>query len=139
VDIFLSIKFYADQRNRAWVEALTAALAEHGLKVQCVVRDIENWGMVSLSAAELMQQTFDLLERCSLVVVNLSDKGVGLGIEAGYAYAHNIPVIAAVPQEADLSTTLSGISRWTIRYAGLEDLTRQILNAVDELALQEVQ
>jgi len=86
-----------------------------------------------------MRQTFDLLERCSLVVVNLSDKGVGLGIEAGYAYAHNIPVIAAVPQEADLSPTLSGISRWTIRYAGLEDLTRQILNAVDELALQEVQ
>ncbi|HNT55663.1 MAG TPA: hypothetical protein PKG95_13170 [Anaerolineaceae bacterium] len=137
MDVFLSIKYYPDQRNRTWIEALTQALAGHDLQVRCVMQEIENWGMISLSPRELMQQTFCLLENCELVMVILSEKGVGLGIEAGYAHAKNIPVLAAIPQEADFSNTLCGISRWSIRYNGLDDLTHQVLDAVTELAPKE--
>jgi hypothetical protein len=61
-----------------------------GWETICVTRDIEGWGERPLAAPALMQHTFAAIAESDLVIVELSEKGVGLGIEAGYAYACQI-------------------------------------------------
>ena len=39
-----------------------------------------------------MTRTFAVIAASDLAIIELSEKGVGLGIEAGYAYAQKIPL-----------------------------------------------
>jgi 2'-deoxynucleoside 5'-phosphate N-hydrolase len=58
-----------------------------------------------------MTQTFAAIDKCDLLLVELSEKGVGIGLEAGYAYARNIPIVIVAPTGGDISTTLQGVTR----------------------------
>jgi nucleoside 2-deoxyribosyltransferase len=109
--LFLSIKYHADNANRPQIEGITAALRQRGWEVVCVIRDIEGWGERPLPADELMVQTFAAIEGCDLLLVELSEKGVGIGIEAGYAYARGIPIVVVAPMGGDISMTLQGVAR----------------------------
>ncbi len=112
--IFLSIKFHADQRNRARIETIIATLAARGHTTTCIVRDLEDWGNRSFAPTELMRRTFAAIDASDYVLVDLAEKGVGVGIEAGYAYAHQIPILTLAPRGAEISETLRGISQHII-------------------------
>ena len=120
---YLGIKYHADNRNRAVVEEISEVLAQCGTATSCVARDLEAWGKVRFEARDLMQRTFDLIKGCDLVVIELSEKGVGLGIEAGYAYACKIPVVTIARQGSDISETLKGVSSRVILYEKVSDLS----------------
>ena len=47
---------------------------------------------------------------------------MGLGIEAGYAYARGIPIISIAKRGTDISETLRGISKEICFYEQVEDL-----------------
>jgi len=114
--LYLAIKYYADQRNRPLIEAIAAAATAAGHSTVCVARDLEAWGATHFPADELMRRSFQLIDAADLVLVELSEKGVGLGIEAGYAHAQGIPVVVAARKGADISTTLAGIANQLIFY-----------------------
>jgi len=59
----------------------------------------------------LMQKSFHEIDKSDVIIVELSEKGVGLGIEAGYAYAKGIPIITIARSGSDISQTLRGISQ----------------------------
>jgi nucleoside 2-deoxyribosyltransferase len=126
VKVFLSIKYHADHCNRARIEAIAAALEVHGFETTCIARDVEWWGQLKFDARELMTRTFTAIDACDLVVVDLTEKGVGVGIEAGYARAKNIPVATIAQTGADISETLRGISRAVFLYDGIDNLTRVV-------------
>jgi nucleoside 2-deoxyribosyltransferase len=107
---YLGIKFHHDNRNRTIIDAITQALGECGFETVCIRRDVEQWGAMTLSPRELMTATFDAIRASELVVIDLTEKGVGLGIEAGYAYAHSIPVFTIAQEGTEVSPTLEGIS-----------------------------
>ena len=69
-----------------------------------------------------MKETFEIIRSCQLVVIDLSEKGVGLGIESGYAYARAIPVITIARDGSDISDTLRGISQEVYLYKNMVDL-----------------
>lgn len=69
-----------------------------------------------------MKLTFDKIDICDLVIIDLTEKGVGLGVEAGYAYAKGIPIITIATSGSDISETLEGISNNIIFYNNIEDL-----------------
>ena len=121
---FLSVKFHPDHSNGAHIEALCQALAEQGFEPVCVVRDLEHWGAVHYEAKELMQHTRTLLESCQVVVVDLKEKGVGIGIEAGLAWARDIPVVVIAPVGAEISETLRSIARAVCSYLQPNNLPR---------------
>jgi nucleoside 2-deoxyribosyltransferase len=123
---FLSIKYHADHANRARIEMIAAALEARGFETICIARDIERWGHLKFDARELMRRTFAAMDACDLMVVDLTEKGVGVGIEAGYAHAKNIPVVTIAQTGADISDTLRGISRAIFEYADVDDLTRVV-------------
>jgi len=110
MNAYLGIKFHADNRNRVDIDSISGVLNRCGFEAICVQRDVERWSAVQFAPDELMARTFDRIKRCQLVVIELSEKGVGLGIEAGYAYAQGIPIVVAARHGRDVSATLRGIA-----------------------------
>jgi nucleoside 2-deoxyribosyltransferase len=119
---YLGIKFHADQRNRPLIEMITAALTKAGWTTQVIVRDLEEWGAVQFDPQTLMVRTFAVIEDSDIAVIDLTEKGVGLGIEAGYAFSKGIPVFTIARAGSDISTTLRGISQEVCLYRNESDL-----------------
>ena len=122
MNVYLGVKYHADNRNREVIEEISEVLARCGIATSCVARDLEKWGKVRFEARDLMRRTFDLIDECDFVVIELSEKGVGLGIEAGYAYAKGIPVMTAAKEGSDISETLRGVSSHIFFYEEVSDL-----------------
>ena len=120
---YISIKYRADNSNRNCIEKIASALEQNGFETVCITRDIEKWGQIELSPEELMQRTFSEIDLSHLIVIDLTEKGVGLGIEAGYAYAKGIPIVVIAKKGFDISATLQGISRQLFLYYEFDDLT----------------
>lgn len=120
--IFLSIKYHTDHANRERIEAIARAVDRCGFKTICIARDVEQWGKFHFDADELMRRTFAEIDASDLVVVDLTEKGVGVGIEAGYARAKGIPIVVIAQRGVDISATLRGIARAVIFYDDLEKL-----------------
>lgn len=122
---FLAVKYHG-ARDRTIVERLTQTLESVGLSVVCFVRDFENYGENKFPASEMMCLAFSLIDKSDIVIVELSEKGVGLGIEAGYAYAKGKQVITIAKKGSDISETLRGISKHVILYNSDKELVNQL-------------
>lgn len=131
--VYLGIKYHADQGNRPLIEDILNLLEQAGFIPCCVVRDIEKWNVVRLEPSQLMQETFEMIDSSDVVFIELSEKGVGLGIEAGYAYAKGKPIITIAKQGADISATLRGISKHVYLYATVEELPEPLINLMADI------
>lgn len=131
--VYLAIKFHADHRNRELVDRISSVFERHGLTAVCAARDLEEWGQVSFDAHDLMQRAFDAIRQSAAVVVEFSEKGVGLGIEAGYASALDIPIFVLLQPDAELSTTLEGISTEVFRCTDNDSLDTAAARIADEI------
>ena len=120
--IYLAIKYHSDYQNRILIEQITKSCLDAGFATVCIARDVELYGKNSYSADELMQLSFEKIKEAAYLLIDLSEKGVGIGIEAGYAYAIGIPIITILPFNAHLSNTLAGISTIEYRYHKPEDI-----------------
>ena len=120
---FISIKYREDNSNKDCIENISTALEQNGFETVCIARDIEKWGQLELSLQELMQRIFAEVDSSHLIVVDLTEKGAGLSIESGYAYAKQIPIAVIARKGSDISTTLQGISQKLFLYEKFEDLT----------------
>ena len=127
--VFLSIKYHEDAGNRQVVEALSSAIEQAGWKTVCIARDIERWGDMHFAPRELMGLTFEEIEASDLVAIELSEKGVGLGIEAGYAHARAKPIVTIARKGSDISTTLEGVSDDVLLYRTMEEVTASCADA----------
>jgi nucleoside 2-deoxyribosyltransferase len=123
---FLSIKFHEDAKNKKLVEEISESLEKAGFNTTILIRDYEKWGKIKFPPQKLMELTFKLISESDLLVVEFSEKGVGLGIEAGYAFSKNIPIIVIAKKDSDISTTLRGIAKRVIFYNKPEDLVREL-------------
>jgi len=56
------------------------------------------------------------------VVIDVSEKGIGLGIEAGYARAKGKELIVTARKGTEVSTTISGIADQVIDYESISDI-----------------
>ncbi|MFN2272436.1 MAG: nucleoside 2-deoxyribosyltransferase [Anaerolineae bacterium] len=119
---YIAIKYHADHSNRERIEGISAALERQGYETVCITRDLEKWGEVQFDSGTLMQRTFDEIDTSNVVIVDLTEKGVGVGIEAGYAFAKHIPVVTIARKGSDISETLRGISQEILLYDQYDDL-----------------
>jgi hypothetical protein len=75
-----------------------------------------------------MKRAFLEIKRAAFVLIDYSEKGVGIGIEAGYAFAHGIPIVVIYPSGAELSNTLSGIITTRFEYKNIHEITEFLKN-----------
>jgi len=119
---YLGIKYHKDYRNGEVIEKILDILEGNGHETSCIVRDCELGRESCTSPSDLMKETFKRIDTCDLVVIEFSEKGVGLGIEAGYAFARGIPVLTIAKEGTQVSETLEGISSKVIKYRSLDEL-----------------
>ena len=118
---YLGIKYHSDHKNKGKIELISSILEKLGYATTCITRDVEKWGKLEFSPNDLMLKTFEIIDSSDIAIIDLSEKGVGLGIEAGYAYSSQIPIIA-ISENQKISTTLLGISQEHFVYTGESDL-----------------
>lgn len=82
---------------------------------------------------EMMQQAMAAIDSCDFLIAETTNKAIGIGIEAGYAVAKNKPVIYIRHKDAAHSTTLSGISSYSIHYVDGTDLKLQLAETINML------
>lgn len=124
--LYLGIKYHEDMSNRIHIEHICKVAEEENIQIVCVHRDIEKWSNAFLPINELMSKTFKIIENSDAVLIEFSEKGVGLGIEAGFAVARNIPVYVLLQKGKEISSTLKGICEQYFEYETDEDI-RNIL------------
>ena len=73
-----------------------------------------------------MKKALDQVEKADILIVELSNKSVGVGIEAGYAKAKGKPIIYLHKKGTDFKQTMKGIADTVITYKDTKDLINQI-------------
>lgn len=124
---YLVIKFKEDNSNRKTIEDISAVLEKMGMETTVMARDYEKWGEVKFTPEILMQKTFLIIDSTDLLIVEFSEKGVGVGIEAGYAYAKQKPIYVIAKEGSDISSTLKGIAKDVVFYNDPEELINNYL------------
>ncbi len=125
---FLAIKYHPDNRNRALIDALCNCLMTAGYNVRVIVRDVEAWGTKTFTAQEMMAHSFALIRESKVVLIEASEKGVGIGIEAGYAFAFGIPIIVIARIGTEISNSLRGVAREILFYDKPDDLIPALIS-----------
>jgi crotonobetainyl-CoA:carnitine CoA-transferase CaiB-like acyl-CoA transferase len=108
--VCLAIKYHSDNSNRSLIESISSAFETQNCKVVNVARDLEHWGKVPFGPSELMRKSFALIRSSDVLLLEFSEKGVGLGIEAGFAHASGKRIVVIAKTGSEISDTLAGIS-----------------------------
>ncbi len=127
---FLSVKFREDSSNRDLIEEIADSLEKSGFHTTVMARDKEKWGEEKITPRELMELTFESIDESDIVVAEFSEKGTGLGIEAGYAFSKQKPVIVIAREGSEISGTLKGIAREIIYYKETGEIGPKIRSIV---------
>jgi nucleoside 2-deoxyribosyltransferase len=88
---------------------------------------VDNFKFSPGKEKEMMQQAIVSIDDCDLLIAETSDKGIGIGVEVGYAKAKGKPVIYMRNKKAEHSTTVSGISDFQVIYDDIKDLKEQFI------------
>lgn len=120
--VYLAIKYHQDNSNRELIMQVLHELESVGIETISIMRDFEQWGKVQYTPQELMKLCFDKIDHCDAIIIEFSEKGVGLGIEAGYSFAKGIPIYAIAKIGADISTTLQGLTKNIYFYEKMAEL-----------------
>jgi hypothetical protein len=120
--IYLAIKYHSNNQNRPLIEALTAHLHGQGHTVICAARDFEDWGAKTFEGRELLLRAFSAIEDSDLVLIEATEKGMGVGIEAGFSFARGKTIITISRNEIDISVNLRSLSKKTIIYSDVAEI-----------------
>lgn len=77
----------------------------------------------------LMQHSFDLIDKCDLVVADITYKEIGVGIEIGYARAKGKMTVYLRKEGSEVSTTSQGTANVSFEY-----MPNQLSEILDVLA-----
>lgn len=124
---YLAIKFHEDFKNKKLIKDISESLRKADFEVVVMVRDYEKWGDVHFTPKELMKLTFQLIDKSDILIIEFSEKGVGLGIEAGYAYSKGKPIIVIAKKGSEISSTLKGIAKRIIFYQDVKDIGNRMM------------
>lgn len=75
---------------------------------------------------EMMSIAFDEIDKSSFLIVEVSKKAIGVGIEVGYAYAKRKLIIYIKRKNVKHSTTVGGCSDYIIEYENEFHLSEEI-------------
>ena len=132
---YISISYQKRRSLNTAITAIMTVLEEHQIESLVFV---DQHKFEPEQEQEMMQAALSSLDKCDILIAETSHKGIGIGIEAGYAKAKQKPVIYLRHKESEHSTTLSGLSDYSVIYKSADDLQLQLHNVVKEILLQPV-
>jgi len=130
---FFALKFHDGDEDKAKVEAIESALNKAGIEITLMARDVEKWGDAYIPDGKTLMRdyAFPAMLECDCNIIEFSEKGVGLGINAGYCYAMGKPIYIIAKNGSDISTTISNLAKEIIFYDKPEDLIEPFTRIVN--------
>ncbi len=113
--IYLAAKFHADGRNQVTLDAIQQSLEKEGHEVLLFIRKQWDSGAPP-DPKKMMHEALAWIDAAGVLMIEASEKGVGLGIEAGYGYAKGKPIYVVAPRGTEISETLLGIATKVVFY-----------------------
>ncbi len=131
---YISISYQRRRSLNTAITAIMSVLEEHQIEAFVFV---DHYKFEETQEEEMMRSALTELAQCDLLIAETSHKGIGIGIEAGYAKAKNKPVVYLRHKEAEHSTTLSGVSDHRVIYKSTDDLQQQLELIIKEIIAPE--
>jgi len=120
---YLSVSFSKRKQAERALNAIVATL--NGFNIAAFIF-VDNYKFDAAAEKEMMRQAMADIDQSDFLIAETSEKGIGIGIEAGYAKAKGKPVVYVRQKDAEHSTTLSGISDFQVVYKDSEDLQKKL-------------
>ena len=121
---FFALKFHEGDADRAKVESIEKALKKAGIEITLMARDVEKWGKATIPEGKTLMRdfAFPAMRRCDCNIIEFSEKGVGLGMNAGFCHGIKKPIYVIAKVGSDISTTMANVAEKVIFYDKPEDL-----------------
>lgn len=126
----ISISFSKRKERKEELNSISKVLLAHNVKPFVFV---DNFNFTSEQEKGMMYEAMKAIDDCDLLIAEISDKAIGIGVEVGYAKAKEKPLIYLRNKNADHSTTVSGISDFTILYNDIDDMEEKLHNILGKL------
>ncbi len=121
--IFVATSFKHQNTMRDVLNTIHQTISDNGYEPFIF---IDHYTFDVSETALMMKTSFEHIRACDIFIAELTHKVVGVGIEAGYAFAQNKPIIYLHQDQASLSTTMTGIANYRIGYANISDLSEKL-------------
>ncbi len=112
------------------LDAIQEVCFEIGIVPLVYVRKQSN----SASEMDMMADALEELRSSELLIVEVSQKAIGIGIEVGYAKALGKMIIYVHSESAERSTTVGGIADAEVTYRTTGDLRQKLLTTLKTLS-----
>lgn len=127
---YISVSFSKRKLVNKEITAITDTLNE--FKISSFVF-VDNYKFGLAEEQQMMKQAMADIDNCDILIAETSHKGIGIGVEVGYAKAKNKTVIYLRQKDTEHSTTVSGISDFQIVYLNTTDLKNQLAATVNKI------
>lgn len=114
------------------INHLKKCLTKHAIELLVFV---DNYDFKLGQEKEMMQIAFEEIDKSDFLIVELTKKAIGVGVEVGYAFAKRKPIIYIKRKSAKHSTTVDGCSNFIIEYEDEVHLSKEIEKAISSLNL----
>ena len=121
---FLAIKYYEDMRNKELIEKIYKAFKRQGIEVFVFARDVQHYKICDLSPEEIMNRAFKEIKNSDIFIIDASELSIGIGVEAGVAYSHGVPIYLIAQKDAEVCNSIKGISEKSCFYSLPEELSQ---------------
>lgn len=127
---FLSISFKKKNELKDEIAAIAEVLKKHDIDPFIFVN---KYILSPGREKEMMNKATKAIAASDLLITELTDKAIGVGIEVGYAYALGKKIIYLRKKQAAYSTTVGGISDKQIMYGNNDELRTKLEKALSKL------
>jgi nucleoside 2-deoxyribosyltransferase len=128
---YLSIGYQNRKRLEAEISALQEVLSAWQVALFVFV---DQYHFTPQQETEMMQQAFRDISSSDLLLAEVSEKAIGVGIEIGYAVALGKPVIYLRQARAEHSTTASGSAGYSVIYSNAGEISQLLTPILAKLA-----
>ena len=127
--IYVTSRFKGSSENKDAIEKLCSAVRDAGMEDFHFIRDIEHYRPNFFKdQKELWAASLKYLAECDALLIDISDSpSGGRLVEAGMAYALNMPIYVIVKQGIKYKDFYNGIATFIYEYEELSDVTKQIM------------
>ncbi|RLD29299.1 MAG: hypothetical protein DRI75_03895 [Bacteroidetes bacterium] len=105
------------------IQQLKKSLAKHSIELLVFV---DKYEFKLGEEKKMMTIAFEEIDKSDFLIVELTKKAIGVGVEVGYAVAKQKPIIYIKRKNANHSTTVSGCSDFSIEYENEVHLSEEI-------------
>ena len=129
---YLAISYQNRKKLSAEIESIKNVLTPFQISLFVFV---DQYQFTKEEEKQMMQHAFTEISSSDLLIAEVSEKAIGVGIEIGYAAALNKPILYLRNINTEHSTTASGTAGYSVIYQKPEDLSKQLGIILEQLSI----